>query len=306
LCGKDNFVIVLVNRKHRIHVGDRYTRQPYVFPIKNATVTINLPQWFHLRSAVHVTWDGVRPIRLSGQGRERKLRIDELRTSMVLVVSQNATIADELAVDPDQLAALLESERPTYVTNGPPIENAERPDAVIRLDKAAVGAKSISLALTDASVLARAMRIRTEGRLLLEPDKWLGLFTPAQWHGEAEIVFRFEAAVPLNKVNAALYSETPNFAACAHNIVGISTDGRSYAQDTSFKAHWNGGVRGGEHLSVSKEAPEDEPIRAFLVRVVLRDPGIVASDEATNIAKSLDVTWKRAEPSASPATSSEK
>jgi hypothetical protein len=295
LCGKDSFVVVLVNRRHRIYDGDRLTKQPRIYPVEAATVTIDLPDWFTLRDTVHVTYDGVRPVRLSGRGRQRELKVQDLRTSMVLVLSQESDVAQKLTIDPEQFAALVESERPRFVTDQPPLHDAERPDAVIALDAAAVEEGSLTLDLRQADTLVRATRLRTEGELRLEPGQWLGLFTRPDWHGQAEIVFRFRSGAPLSNVTAKLISRTPNFAACANNVVGISRDGRSYTEDCSFKMKWNGGAYGPERgtgLSARLEAGEGEGLREFYVRVLLRDPGIVASDEATNLTETLAVSWE--------------
>ena len=295
LCGKDNFVVVLVNRKHRINVNDRYSKQPHIYPVESAAVALSLPGWFTLRSAVHVTYDDVRPIRLSGQGQRRRLEVRDLRTSMVLVLSQEDDIAERLTLDSEQFAALMASEKPRFVTDHPPIPDTEQPDAVIELDAGAGAAGSLTLDLRQAEALARATRLRTDGDLRLEPGQWLGLFTRPDWHGQAEIVFRLRGGVPLLQVTARLISQTPNFAACANNVVGISQDGRRYAEDSSFKMEWNGGAYGPERgagLSASLEAREGEPVQEFYVRVLLRDPGIVASDEATNLAETLTISWE--------------
>ena len=42
-------------------------------------------------------------------------------------------------------------------------------------------------------------------------------------------------------------------------------------------------------------APEGESIEKHYVRVMLRDPGIVASNEATNLVTRLTLSWTPAE-----------
>ena len=286
---------MLVNRRHRINTNDQYTKQPHIYPVQSATVTFHLPDWFTPRHTVHVTYDGVRPVRLSGRGRQRKLKVRDLRTSMVLVLSQETDVAEKLTVDPTQFAALVESEKPRFVSDRPPIPDRDQPDNVIALDANAVKKGSLTLDLRQAETLARATRLRTEGELRLEPGQWLGLFTRPDWHGQAEIVFRVRSGAPLSKITARLISQTPNFAACANNVVGVSRDGRHYVEDCSFKMEWNGGAYGSERdtgLATSLEAGEDEALQEFYVRVLLRDPGIVASDETTNLAEILTLSWE--------------
>ena len=109
------------------------------------------------------------------------------------------------------------------------------------------------------------------------------------WHGESSIVFCIESPVPLTQIQAVLESRTPNITACAHNAVGISLEGTCFTEDVSFKMPWPGY---GE-LTVKMDADEGEPIHRFYARVLLRDPGIVYSDEATNLAQILTISWTR-------------
>ena len=291
LCGKDSFVVVCVNTNHRIHANDRYTKQPHIVPVNAAVVSIDLPDWFKAKAAVQVAYDGAKPVELGGKlfSRTRTLHIADLKTSMVVVISSNPDIAQLLTVPEEQYAALLESEKPTYVTASPAIADCSRPDSVINLDELASGALSVTLHLTDSETLARASRITTTGELRLEEGKWLGLFTPRDWHGQAEIVFAVSSATPFAEITATLDSSTPNFAACANNVVGLSIDGIHYVEDCSFRMDWNGGDSG-ERLTATLTAPADEPLKQFYLRVMLRDPGIVFSDEATNLARSVHLS----------------
>jgi len=145
------------------------------------------------------------------------------------------------------------------------------------------------LDLTRPDSLGRASSIATTGELRQVPGEWLGLFTPANWHGESSIVFCIESPVPLTQIQAVLESRTPNITACAHNAVGISLEGTYFTEDVSFKMLWPGY---GE-LTVKMDADEGEPIHRFYARVLLRDPGIVYSDEATNLAQILTISWTR-------------
>jgi len=291
LCGQDNFVVVMVNRNHRIHISDRATKQPHIFPVEQATVSIDLPRWFKVKSAVHVKWDGTEPVALEGSlfSRTHRLKVNDLMTSMVLVISQDGNIANKLTVPDEQFAALLESEKPTYVTDNAPIADVSRPNTVITLDESALSAGKLSLDLTSADTLAQAGSIKTTGQLRLEPGKWLGLFAPTNWHGESTIVFTVEVPDALEQVTANLVSRTPNFPACANNVIGLSLDGVNYREDCSFKMKWNGHGT----LSAKLDAVEGQAIKRFYVRVLLRDPGIVTSDEATNLAERIDLSWTK-------------
>ena len=293
LCGRDNFVVVMVNRSHRIHgpTNNKGAMQPFIFPVDEATVTLNVPSWFKVRSAAHVAWDGARPVKLesSPNSGTASLGVRDLMTSMVLVLSQQEDIAGQLTVPEEQFNALLAAEQPTYVTDNPPIPDVTRPKAFIRLDDAAVEQGQLTLDLTQPDSLAQASSITTEGELRQVPGEWLGLFTPPDWHGEASIVFQVESAVPLQKVQAVLESSTPNIAACANNAVGITLEQVHYTEDMSFKMQWPGHGK----LTATRAAEEGESISRFFVRVQLRDPGIVHSDEATNLARSLTISWTK-------------
>lgn len=291
LCGKDNIVLVMVNRNHRINVEDRLTKQPHVHPVDKAEVSIDLPDWFKVASAVQVKHDGVYPIKLTGQGQKRRLTVKNLRTSMVCLLSQNPNIADSLQLDEKQYAAMLESEKPLLVTDNAPVENLQDGEAVIRLSDADLKAGKFTLDLTDSAVLAKATKIDTEGALKLLPGKWLGLFPRKNWHGKSEIVFKIHSDKPLRKASAKLLSQTPNFAACANNTVGISFDGKKYVNDCSFKTNWNGGAYR-ESLSASKVPSDKESRNTIYVRIVMKDPGIVHSDEATNIIQRVIVAFE--------------
>jgi len=294
LCGKDNIVVVLVNRKHNIPSEGAFTGtvQPYVFPVKNSTVSIDIPEWFNMAKAVRVSWDGVKPVALAGRGRKKLLKVDELRTSMVLVLSQDPNIADKLTVDPKQFAALLESEKPVFVTNGPTIADVARPNARVLLSDEDLESGSLVLDLTDAATLQNAASIRTDGELKLELGKWLGLMTRADWHGESEIVFKVESSVPLKKLTATLQSQTPNFAARSHNVIGVSLDGLAYSELSTLNAQWNGGASG-EVLAASVEPEAGASANTFYVRILMRDPGIVATDQATNLVEKLTLSWQQ-------------
>ncbi len=291
LCGQDDFVVVMVNRNHRIHsaTNNRGALQPYIYPVNEATVTLDLPPWFRARSAVRVAWDKVEPVVLEGTGRAKSLTVHDLMTSMVLVVSQDAQIADKLTVDAERIALLHESEKPTYVTDNAPIPAVSRPESRITLDAATLAGGALTLDLTDPEILAKAWRIHIDGGELRQaPGEWLGLFTPEDWHGDASIEFRIESDRPLNKVVAELESRTPNIAACANNSVGISFDGgKNFAHERSFKMQWPGHGK----LTMTRDAEADKPISSFVVQVRLRDPGIVRSDEATNLANLLTIGW---------------
>ena len=45
-------------------------------------------------------------------------------------------------------------------------------------------------------------------------------------------------------------------------------------------------------LTYERLADADKPLKTFQVNVRLRDPGIVHSDEATNLAKALTIKWE--------------
>ena len=291
LCGPDNFVIVLVNRNHRIHASDRLTKQPHIFPVKNATVELDIPSWFDLKSAVQVRYDGCRDVELEGASlsRQKRLKVKNLDTAMVIVLSQDPDIAEKLTLPEEQYQALLDSEIPTYVTDTPPIPNTQT-DNVITLDQAVIVGGSFALDLRDADTLARAQTIQTVGQLLLEPGQWLGLSTDVDWHGESSIVFAVESPTPLAQISAALRSATPNFAACANNVIGLSLDGKTWREDCSFKMEWNGGGAD-ERLTATFDAPEGQTIQRFYVRVMMRDPGIVHSNQSTNLAYGLTLSW---------------
>jgi len=85
-----------------------------------------------------------------------------------------------------------------------------------------------------------------------------------------------------------LDSSTPNIAACANNSVGISFDGINFPEERSFKMEWPGHGQ----LTYERLADADKPLKTFQVNVRLRDPGIVHSDEATNLAKALTIKWE--------------
>lgn len=290
LCGKDHFVVFLVNRNY--HCYPETLRQglvSYLFPVKDVSVAVDLPSWFTPAAAVHVAWDQVTPISLT----KGKIRVPELKTSMVIVLSRDPRIADRLALDPKRLALLRESEKPGLVTNEPPIADAHRPEAVLHLDAAAIKKGTLTLDLTQADALARATRIKTTGELRPRSGNWLGLFPPPGQPGEAEIVFTIRSDVPLKKITAALAGQTPNFGACARNLVGLSRNGRAYVEEDSFsRIQWNGGISG-ERLSATLTG---EAITDCYLRVLMRDPGMVASDEATNLLERVDLTLDPAKP----------
>lgn len=279
LCGRDTFVVVMVNRSHRIDNPSNNAggMPPFIFPVESATVELNLPSWFETRAVVRVAWDETEAIELT----ENKLQIDNLMTSMVVVISQNAEIADQLTLPEERLTLLRESEKPTYVTDAPPIAESARPDSVIAFDT-----DELTLDLTAPETLERAARITIDGGEIRQvPGAWLGLFAPKDWHGEAEVVFRFESKTPLKKVRAILDSSTPNIAAAATNAVGIATDRKHFTEACTLKMEWPGY---GE-LAVEIDAPGNEPIRIFDVLVRMSDPGIVYSDEATNLVNTLKI-----------------
>lgn len=287
LCGKDNFVVVMVNRSHQIHspTNNKGALQPFIYPVEDATVSFNLPPWFKARAAVQVSWDKVDAVDLRGGS----LQVDGLRTSKVLVISQDADIASKLTLPADRMALFLESEKPTLVTDNPPIKAGPRPGAKIKLDAAAIEKGELTLDLTQIATIDRAADIRVGGGELRQvPGEWLGLFTPKDWHGDGAVVFRFESAVPLKKITAVLDSSTPNIAACANNSVGISFDNAvSFPEERSFKMAWPG------HGKLTYARGADAPVETFHVNVRLRDPGIVKSDEATNLATSLKISWEK-------------
>ena len=285
LCGQNTFVIVMVNRQHSLHLNDNHTRFQHVFPVKQATVTIDLPEWFSARTAFEVRWDAVEPVELSGSGSRRALTVENLQTSKVIVLSRDPDIAGKLALDPERLAALIESEKLTYVTDEPPIADVTRPDAVIR---AAAGTRDITLDLTEQASLDLAHRITTIGELKLQPGQWLGLFPDPDLEGRCQIVYRIESDVPLKEISASLTSRTPNLAACANNTIGVSLDGVSYVEDCSFKMEWNGGASD-ERLIAKLAAEEGTTISECYVRILLRDPVVVVSDEATNLADGVTI-----------------
>jgi len=291
LCGGDTFVIVVVNRQHSVHLADRYTRFQHVFPVERATVEMKLPEWFGTGSAYEVSWDAVEPIELGGSGSRRTLTVENLRTSKVIVLSRDPDIAGKLSLDEGRLTKLIESERPTYVTDRPAIADITRPDAVIR---ATSRTRNITLNLAQPASLEMAQRITTVGELKREPGKWLGLFPDPDLEGRCEIVYKIESDVPLREVNASLASRTPNFAACANNAIGVSLDGIRYEEDCSFKMEWNGGTSG-ERLVAALRAQEGETITECFVRILLRDPVVVVSDEATNLADSVTIALTPAE-----------
>ena len=252
LCGQDNFVVVLVNRNHRIHGGDRFTKQPHIFPVEQAAVELAIPSWFDLKTAVQVTYDGCREVELQSASltRTRRFHVEDLETSMVIVLSQNPNIADQLTVPAEQYQAMLNAEIPTYVTDNAPIPDTQT-DSVITIEQAAIEEGSLTLDLDNADTIAFAQAIETVGQLRLEPGEWLGLFTDRDWHGEASIVFAVDSPVPLTQVSARLRSMTPNFAACANNVIGLSLDGTSWREDCSFKMEWNGGFANNEYLNTT-------------------------------------------------------
>ena len=296
LCGKDNFVVIMVNRNHRIHGNVRSSFPAMVFPVKDATVEIKPPSWFKTKTAVQVGWDGAWPVALTGSQTAGgyELKIDELQTAMVVVLSQEADIAERLTVPPEQFAALLESELPVYVTEEPPIADVERPEMVVRLDEATLERGELTLDLTNTATLARACEIQTTGELWLKPGEWLGLMPPKDWHGDANIVFAVESDRPLRKVKATLIGQTPNFVACAYNMISLSRDGVRYDRyDWTFKREWYGGVPG-ESIAIDLDG-EEEPISKLFVRVKLHDPGYVTCDQATNLAERVDLSWELAE-----------
>ena len=291
LCGQDNFIIVLVNRNHRIHTNIRYTKPPHIFPVKHATVEIDIPDWFDLQKAVQVKADSCSDVSLEDVSfsSKKRLVVNNLETSMVLVLSQNPNITDQLAVPKQQYQALLGSEVPAYRANNQAISDMHE-DNVITLDDATIASQSLTLDLCDSDVLMQAQSIETVGKLHLESGQWLGLFTDEDWHGESAIIFAVESATPLSQVTASLRSKTPNFTACANNVIGLSLDGQKWSQDCSFKMQWNGGYSN-ETLDSVLSAPEGQAIHKFYVRVMMRDPGIVYSNQATNVVFGVDLAW---------------
>ena len=91
----------------------------------------------------------------------------------------------------------------------------------------------------------------------------------------------------MKEVQVDLISETLNFVACASNTIDVFHEGGNEVTDSSFKVEWNGGASGGEKLSVLLNSEEAAPFDEFFVRVYLCDPGIVQSDEATNLARKI-------------------
>ncbi|MCF7854149.1 MAG: hypothetical protein K9N51_05065 [Candidatus Pacebacteria bacterium] len=289
LCGSDNILVVLVNRNHRIHANFALKKGgiPYVYPV-DGTVRINLPDWFTGAQTYQVSWDGVRLLETSSD-RNRELTVDNLLTSRVILFSRDPDIRKKLDLDPERFQQLIESEKPRFVTNKPPVSDSVRADAVVTADTGETG--KLVLDLTDPDTLDQALSIRTEGELQLEPGQWLGLFPPVPGGGEAELVFKVTTPKPMLKVTAKLNSQTPNFPYIAHNIVGLSRDNERYVAESSRRVDWNGGVSHGEHLSITLEAEEGVPFNTVFVRLQMRDPGIVKSDEATNILKTLSLSW---------------
>ena len=248
-----------------------------------------MPPWFTARSVVRVAWDQVAPVKLKGRGQLRSIKVDDVMTSQVLVISQDANIADKLGLPADRMALFLKSEKPTLVTDNPPFAAAKRPGTTITLDAAILAKGEITLDLTASATIARASNIKIDGgELRQKPGEWLGLFTPKDWHGDAAIIFSVESATPLKKITAVLDSSTPNIAACANNSVGISFDGINFPEERSFKMEWPGHGQ----LTYERLADADKPLKTFQVNVRLRDPGIVHSDEATNLAKALTIKWE--------------
>lgn|GEM_PF-2446817 len=291
LCGKENFVVVMVNNSHQLHspTNNRGALQPFIYPVKDTTVKFDLPPWFTARSVVRVAWDQVAPVKLKGRGQLRSIKVDDVMTSQVLVISQDANIADKLGLPADRMALFLKSEKPTLVTDNPPFAAAKRPGTTITLDAAILAKGEITLDLTASATIARASNIKIDGgELRQKPGEWLGLFTPKDWHGDAAIIFSVESATPLKKITAVLDSSTPNIAACANNSVGISFDGINFPEERSFKMEWPGHGQ----LTYERLADADKPLKTFQVNVRLRDPGIVHSDEATNLAKALTIKWE--------------
>ena len=291
LCGKDNIVVVLVNRNHKIyeHFNNK-PKWPHIFPVDNANVTIDLPEWFNLEAAVVVKYDGATPIELSGEGRHRTLTVTNLNTSMLIVLSQDKAIAEKLQVDPAQYAALIESEIPKYVTDGPTIEDVRR-DTTIDVAVDAGKTKEVVIDLTHEATLEKAMLIETSGELKLNPGKWLGLFTAKDWHGKSEIIFKVRTDRVLQSATAVLKSHTPNFVACANNTIGISTDGDRYTEDCSFKMKWNGSG----NLTAELDTIKSEPFNEFYVKVSMNDPGIVYCGQAGNCAVNVTLLLETAE-----------
>lgn len=288
LCGPDSLVVVLVN--------DTYQEYPNVpnlggagyqlYPTGPATVSLDLPPWLTGARAYDVSWDGVTPVSMT----DGTIAIESLATSKVLVISKDPDITQTLALDPDRLRALRESEIPRYSTSNDPIPDRRNPNAVIAIDDAAFAAGRYVLDLTREQTLANAVSVATTGRLCLEPGEWLGLFPPDGKAGESKLVFTLQTPEPPKKVTAALVSETLNLAACARNVIGISTNGINYARtDTYHLKTWNGGASG-ERLAATTETGD---ATTFTISVTMRDPGLVSTDEPTSIARKVVVTWEQ-------------
>ncbi len=302
LCGKDNILVVLVNRRHHIHANTATKGAiPHIYPV-NATVSVQLPQWFSHAKAYEVNWDGIRSLEMGKNAKQPFFSIEGLQTARVILLSRDKQILSKLKLDPQQFAALIESEKPDLDTNTPSLSNVMRPDASITLTDVQSG--QLELDVTRAEVLAQASRIHSNGSLRLglggikgptrkiSEGRWLGFSPPLSGGGEAELVFKFQSPDPLTQVTATLISQTPNFTYRAHNVLGISVNNQKYIEDNSLRVKWNGGAFGGEKLQASIKAQKGQLIKEFYVRVQMRDPSIVTSDQATNILQSLRLNWE--------------
>jgi len=283
MSGKDTFIITLINEQHKINVNNvRTGMMPYLPAIKNTLVEIKLPSYMKLKKAYRVKWDSVEEIKLTNKNGKYYYNLNDLLTAETLVLSSDNNIADRLTLLEDQLNDLKKSIEPKLVTDSAPIKDFISNSEIEILDN--------KLVFNLAENINLARSIKTEGSLKARGNEWLGLFPDNGMPGQTTLEFKLVVKNSYTKALVKLRSETPNFSAVARNILSVSNDYSNWVIDDSFKLNWSGGQAENDYLKC--ELDNKENTNNIYVRIQMKDPGIVSSDEATNIVKQLEIELK--------------
>jgi len=293
LGGKDSVVIVAVNKNYNVRASGA-TKKPFIFPVEDETIELDLPDWIEPAKVVEVSWDRVDEVQTQEQGGKTIIPVRDMMESRIYVVSSDPKIERRLELSRELMDRLARSEdlRPR---SGESLGALDLRNEPIELTADQVNAKSYTLEFDAREDLEKAMALNVKlAEIDLIPGEGLALF-PFQddLEGRGELIYGFVSDVPVTNIQATLVSTTPNFAYCANNTLEISAtnsfgyifQSETYVKDISFKTLWNGGS--GENLEVALEIP----LKQFYIKVTMKDPEVVWSGEYANTIKRLEVSW---------------
>ena len=279
ICGAENLAVIAVNKKHNVNVADKI-KMSHVFPVENAVIKVDIPEWLTPRKLVLIEWDKVTEKPLTVNNGKVEIPVTKLSAGRIWIISGNDKIVDTLQIPSDRLALLKESEKTDIPRSGLSI-NSFKNDKIIELpaDK-----KFMKLNLTADNIRACCSMVKTEvGSLEEIPGKGIGLYSgQEEIENQSNLIFHFKSPRKLSKLQVKLNCSTPNFVYCANNTLKVYTKKKSVF-DRSFKVKWNG--RGTLQVDFP-EATDD-----FYVQIIMKDPRIVTIPGYTNISTYLQLSW---------------